>query len=363
MLDGLLNGDGAEFVGILGMLERDYAGATSAAALARWERYRGVVVCPVCQGSRLRPEARSVMIAGRAIHEVARLTVEESRTFFATIAFSDRDALIAEAPVAQIQNRLDFLVKVGLAYLTLDRAADSLSGGELQRIRLASSIGSGLVGVCYVLDEPSIGLHPRDNSRLIEALRALERQGNSVVVVEHDEAIMRAADHLIDLGPGAGVEGGRLMAQGTPEKVCQNPQSLTGRYLSGKSSIPVPQRRAVNLRRAITIEGATTNNLKDITVAFPLSALVCVTGVSGSGKSSLVNETLTRAVTRRLQSAGPKPGPHRHLTGVSAIDKLVDIDQSPIGRTPRSNPATYTGLFDEIRKVFATTRRRADARL
>jgi excinuclease ABC subunit A len=354
--DALLNGDGKDVPGVLGILEREYAGATSQAALERWEKFRGVVACPACQGSRLRPEARSVTIAGRAIHEMTALAVAHSQEFFASLDFPANTAAIAAPIIAQIRSRLDFLAGVGLAYLTLGRAADSLSGGELQRIRLASSIGSGLVGVCYVLDEPSIGLHPRDSERLIRTLRALERQGNSVLVVEHDESIMRAADHLIDLGPGAGAEGGRLVAQGSPEEISRNSCSITGKYLAGATAIPIPQRRSVNLRRSITIEGVTTNNLKDVTVSFPLSAFVCVTGVSGSGKSSLVNETLVRALARRLSASGPKPGPHRRLTGVSAIDKLVEIDQSPIGRTPRSNPATYTGVFDEIRKVFASTR-------
>ncbi len=356
VLTGLLQGEGSEFPGVLGILEREFAGAATPAALQRWEKFRGVVACPECHGARLRSEARSVTIAGRAIHEATALTVEHARQFFAGLEFHDVALEIATPILTQIQSRLDFLGNVGLSYLTLDRAADSLSGGELQRIRLASSIGSGLVGVCYVLDEPSIGLHPRDNERLIRALRALEQQGNSVLVVEHDEAIMRAADYLIDLGPGAGVAGGHLVAQGTPAEVARNADSITGRFLAGTSSIPIPPRRPANPRRAITIEGVTTNNLKDVNVSFPLSTFICVTGVSGSGKSSLINETLVRAITRRLSGGGAKPGPHRRLTGVSNIDKLVEIDQSPIGRTPRSNPATYTGTFDEIRKVFAGTR-------
>ncbi len=246
---------------------------------------------------------------------------------------------------------------MGLDYLTLDRPAGTLSGGELQRVRLAAGLGSGLVGVCYVLDEPSIGLHPRDNRRLIDALGQLQSRGNTVVVVEHDETIMRRADWLVDLGPGAGRHGGRVVAQGTPEQIAANGQSLTGRYLAGVEKIPVPERRRrVAKTRAITIEGVTTNNLKNISVQFPLSALVCVTGVSGSGKSSLVDETLARALVRRLGGVAPKPGPHGSLRGASQIDKVVQIDQSPIGRTPRSNPATYTGVFDEIRKVFAGTR-------
>ncbi|HEY2841913.1 MAG TPA: excinuclease ABC subunit UvrA [Pirellulales bacterium] len=354
-LQALFYGE-ADFVGVLGMLDREFAGAKTPAAIERWERYRGVVVCPACLGSRLRPEARSVRVCGLPIHELTALSVERAQAFFADCKFPEATAQIAEPILVQVRLRLAFLMNVGLAYLTLDRSADSLSGGELQRIRLASSIGSGLVGVCYVLDEPSIGLHPRDNARLIAALRALEQMGNSVVVVEHDEAIMRAADYLIDLGPGAGVEGGQLVALGTPEEVCRNPASLTGRYLSGATRVPIPPRRPINLRKAITIEGVMTNNLKDVTVAFPLSALICVTGVSGSGKSSLINETLAPALTRRLGGLSPKPGPHRRLTGVSGIDKLIEIDQAPIGRTPRSNPATYTGMFDEIRKLFAASR-------
>ncbi len=252
---------------------------------------------------------------------------------------------------------MHFLGKVGLNYLTLDRPADTLSGGELQRVRLATGIGSGLVGVCYVLDEPSIGLHPRDNQRLIDALRDLQSQGNTVLVVEHDEAMMNQADQLIDIGPGAGAHGGRIVAQGTPPEVCDNPSSITGQYLSGTKSIPVPtERRRVAKTRSITIEGATTNNLKNVSARFPLGVFTCITGVSGSGKSSLVNETFAHAVQRRMLGVGPKPGPHTSLRGVNQIDKLIVIDQSPIGRSPRSNPATYVGIFDEIRKVFAGTR-------
>jgi len=317
----------------------------------------GEIVCPACKGARLRPEARSVRVGGRAIHELTGLAVRPAREFFASLTFADDEAPIGEPIVREIVARLDFLDSVGLDYLTLDRAADTLSGGELQRIRLAAGIGSGLVGVCYILDEPSIGLHPRDNQRLLGALRNLRRQGNTVLVVEHDEAIMRQADHLIDVGPGAGRHGGRIVAQGTPAEVEHSPDSLTGKYLSGELSIAPPAaRRRVSKTKAITIEGATANNLKHIDVAFPLSVLTCVSGVSGSGKSSLVHETLAKAVARRLNGGGPTPAPHTSLRGVSQIDKLVEIDQTPIGRSPRSNPATYTGLFDEIRQVFATTR-------
>ncbi len=321
------------------------------------ESFRGQVACPECQGARLRPEARAVRLAGRAIHEATAANVAAARTFFQRLEFPQDRRAIAEPIVSEILSRLAFLGKVGLGYLTLNRPAETLSGGELQRVRLASGLGSGLVGVCYVLDEPSIGLHPRDNQRLIEALKSLQARGNTVVVVEHDEAIMRRADWLVDLGPGAGRHGGRIVAEGTPAEVSANPASLTGRYLAGTEKIPVPaNRRRVAMSRAITIEGVTTNNLKGVTAKFPLSALVCVTGVSGSGKSSLLNETLARALVRRLGGIASKPGPHTSLRGASQIDKVVQIDQSPIGRTPRSNPATYTGMFDEIRKVFAGTR-------
>ncbi len=353
----LLHGDGKKSAGVLVLLEKEYATTTSETNHQRLEAFRGEVVCPACGGARLRPEARSVRIADTAIHQVTAMTVRQSREFFAQLAFHEEDQPIAQPVVSEIVSRLEFLDKVGLDYLTLDRPADTLSGGELQRVRLASGLGSGLVGVCYVLDEPSIGLHPRDNRRLIDAIHDLQSIGNTVVVVEHDEAIMRRADWLIDLGPAAGRHGGRVVAQGAPDLIAEHPDSLTGRYLSGTLGIPTPQRRRkVAKTRSIAIEGVRTNNLKDVTVWFPLSALVCVTGVSGSGKSSLLNETLARALIRRLGGVAPKPGPHASLRGTSRVDKVVVIDQSPIGRTPRSNPATYAGVFDEIRKVFANTR-------
>ena len=353
----LLHGDGKRFPGILVLLEKEYATTASDAHRQRLETFRGEVPCADCGGARLRPEARAVRVAGKAIHEVTALTVRQAREFFAQLGFPEDLEAIARPILSEIASRLEFLDRVGLEYLTLDRPADTLSGGELQRVRLATGLGSGLVGVCYVLDEPSIGLHPRDNQRLIDAMRDLQGRGNTVVVVEHDETIMHRADWLIDLGPGAGRHGGRIVAQGTPQEVGANPQSVTGRYLSGQLRIPVPpRRRPIAKTRAITLEGVATNNLKNVTVQFPLSALVCVTGVSGSGKSSLLDETLARALVRRLGGIGPKPGPHASLRGAGRIDKVVQIDQSPIGRTPRSNPATYTGVFDEIRKVFAATR-------
>jgi len=353
----LLHGDGKRFHGLLAILRKEYATTASQAKRERLEAFRGQVVCPGCKGARLRPEARAVRLAGRAIHEVTALSVAAARAFFRDLAFAEDRLPIAQPLLNEISARLAFLDKVGLEYLTLDRPAETLSGGELQRVRLASGLGSGLVGACYVLDEPSIGLHPRDNARLIEALQQLKAAGNTVVVVEHDETIMRRADWLVDLGPGAGRNGGRIVAEGTPEQLAAEARSLTGRYLAGRERIPLPdRRRRVATSRAITIAGVTTNNLKNITVTFPLSALVCVTGVSGSGKSSLLSETLARAMIRRLGGLAPKPGPHTSLRGTSQVQKVVEVDQHPIGRSPRSNPATYTGVFDEIRKVFAGTR-------
>ncbi len=353
----LLGGDGKSFSGLLTMLEQEYVTATEPAKRERLEAFRGPVPCSACGGARLRPEARACTLAALPIHQIAALPVSAAKTWFAGLEFAPEDQPIARPLVTDISKRLDFLDRVGVEYLTLDRPADTLSGGELQRVRLATGIGSGLVGVCYVLDEPSIGLHQRDNQRLIDALRNLQQQGNTVLVVEHDEAMMRSADRLVDIGPGAGLHGGRIVAQGTPAEVAADPLSITGRYLSGAVQIPVPPaRRRLAKTRSISLEGVTTNNLKDVDLRIPLGALVCVTGVSGSGKSSLINETLARALARRLGGVGPKPGPHRSLRGASQIDKLIEVDQSPIGRTPRSNPATYTGVFDEIRKVYAGTR-------
>ena len=352
----LLEGDGKKLVGVLSMLDKEQAVADD----ERREQlgaFRGHVTCPQCGGARLRPEARSVRVGGRAIHEAVALTVRQAREFFAGLEFDEDEQPIARPLLSEINARLAFLDRLGLEYLTLDRPADTLSGGELQRVRLATGMGSGLVGVCYVLDEPSIGLHPRDTQRLIDAIRDLQTRGNTVVVVEHDEAVMRQADWLIDMGPGAGQHGGQIVAQGTPAQVTADPASLTGRYLSGAERIPVPaERRRPSKSKMLVIEGATANNLKDLAVSFPLSTLTCVTGVSGSGKSSLLHETLARAVIRKLGGIAPKPGPHTALRGASKLEKVVLVDQGPIGRSPRSNPATYTGVFDEIRKVFAATR-------
>ncbi len=353
----LLYGSGKQFPGVLAMLEAEYEGTTSDSKRQRLETFRGEVVCKECGGARIREEARSVFVGGMAIHHITAMSVSQARQAFENLEFDEEDLPIAHPITSEICGRLEFLETVGLEYLTLDRPAGTLSGGELQRVRLAAGLGSGLVGVCYVLDEPSIGLHPRDNQRLIEALRHLQQQGNTVIVVEHDEAIMRQSDWLVDLGPGAGAHGGQIVVQGTPDEVGGNGHSLTGRYLTGEQRIHLPKRRRRTAKtRSITIEGVSTNNLQNVTVRVPLSAFVCVTGVSGSGKSSLLNETLSRALVRRLGGIAPKPGPHASLRGVNQIAKVVTVDQSPIGRTPRSNPATYTGVFDEIRKVFAGTR-------
>jgi excinuclease ABC subunit A len=353
----LLRGDAKKYQGLLTLLEKELATATDEERQEQLTAYRGDVPCSSCGGSRLRPEALGVRVAGKNIHQIVRQSVSDSRTFFAGLTFAGQDAEVAKPIIAEISSRLGFLAKVGLGYITLERATDTLSGGEFQRIRLATGIGSGLAGICYILDEPSIGLHPRDNQRLIEALRELQRNDSTVLVVEHDEAMMRQADQLIDMGPGAGLRGGQIIAQGLPEEVAANAQSLTGAYLSRKRQIEVPaERRKISKTRSIVLEGVTTNNLRNVTATFPLGVFVAITGVSGSGKSSLVNETLSHALVRRLGGVARRPGSHTALRGVSQIDKIVEIDQSPIGRSPRSNAATYTGAFDEIRKVFAATR-------
>jgi excinuclease ABC subunit A len=316
-------------------------------------------VCATCHGTRLKPEARAVKIADKAIYEVAAQSVSESRQFLTQYRkqVHEGDRPIAEPILRELDRRLEFLMRVGVDYLTLDRPADTLSGGEMQRVRLATAIGSGLVGTCYVLDEPSIGLHPRDNARLIAALRDLQQQGNSVLVVEHDDAMMLAADHLIDIGPGAGLHGGQVVAQGAPAEVCGNGDSLTGQYLSGQRKIDVPtERRPPQAKAAIELSGARLHNLKNVELRIPLGLFVCVTGVSGSGKSSLINDTLVPALAKHLGLVSRRPGPFDRLSGAKQIDKLIEIDQQPIGRSPRSNPATYCGVFDEIRRVFAATR-------
>ncbi len=316
-------------------------------------------ICDACGGGRLRPEALSVLIDSLAIHQLTAMPLSDATAWFESLdsRLGDVQRAIAKPIRIEVSKRLAFLQKVGVGYLTLDRGADSLSGGELQRVRLATSIGSGLVGVCYVLDEPSIGLHPADHDRLIASIRELQQQGNTVVIVEHDEASMRAADCLIDIGPGAGNRGGRLISQGTPQQVAADKNSLTGDYLSGRLSIPIPAQRRIPTDDAwLVLTGATTHNLKNVTARIPLGLLVGVSGVSGSGKSSLINDTLYPALAVSLGLVSPPPGLFKKLSGAENIDKLIPIDQSPIGRTPRSCPATYAGVLDEIRKVYAATR-------
>lgn len=341
--------------GVLNMLEKEYATAIQRGRVEFLDMYRDATPCRACEGSRLRAEGRNVFLNDLPIHVVSEMPISQTREFLTSLEFEDRELKIAQPIITDMLKRLDFLDRVGAGYLTLQRTATSLSGGELQRVRLAAGVGSGVVGSCYVLDEPSIGLHPRDNDRLIGALRDLQARGNTVVVVEHDEEIMRQADWLIDIGPGAGEHGGKIVAQGAPADVIAG-DSLTGRFLAGREKIDVPEkRRRLSKNRSLTIEGATMNNLQSVSARFPLEALVCVTGVSGSGKSSLVNDTLGPAMIHRLGQAA-RPGPFTSLRGVSNIDKVIRIDQSPIGRTPRSNAATHSGAFDEIRKVFAAAK-------
>jgi excinuclease ABC subunit A len=350
----LLAGDGAKFPGVLAHLEMDYAAASSDKTRDRLAEFRGAVHCSECGGSRLRPEARSVRIAGRAIHEITALGIAPARDFFAGLTFPAALEPVGKPLTAEIVRRLEFLIEVGVDYLTLDRSADSLSGGEMQRVRLASGIGSGLVGVLYILDEPSIGLHPRDNARLIESLRRLQRQGNSVLIVEHDETVMREADWIVDVGPGAGDRGGQIVAQGPPAEIADDPKSITGGYLSGRLRIDPPaKRRRFAKTKVLELEGARLHNLQSVDFALPLGLLTCVTGVSGSGKSSLVVDTLAAALARKLNGAAVQPGPYKALRGAAKLDRMVHVDQSPIGRTPRSNPATFTGAWDEIRRIFA----------
>ncbi|MGB7329389.1 MAG: excinuclease ABC subunit UvrA [Rubripirellula sp.] len=314
-------------------------------------------ICQSCEGSRLRPEARRVTIGDVSIDRLTAMSLSGAKDWMDQVAdhTSALHTKVAAPIVREVTRRLEFLMRVGVTYLTLDRAADSLSGGELQRVRLATSIGSGLVGVCYVLDEPSIGLHPADHDRLIDCIRQLQTQGNTVVIVEHDEATMRHADFLVDVGPGAGKHGGRIISRGTPDEVASDPNSLTGAYLQGTRSVPIPKTRR-ETKDWLTITDVTTHNLKKVTAEFPLGTLVGISGVSGSGKSSLVNDTLYPALAKKLGLVSAKPGPFKSLRGATKIDKLIPIDQAPIGRSPRSCPATYAGVLDEVRKVFARTR-------
>ena len=343
------------YEGVVNNLERRYRETQSEYMRAEIERFMRVKPCQACNGARLRPESLAVRVGGKNIQELTALTALEAREFLRGLRLSAREETIARQVLKEIDARLGFLVNVGLDYLTLDRAAGTLSGGEAQRIRLATQIGSSLVGVLYILDEPSIGLHQRDNQRLIDTLKGLRDLGNTLIVVEHDESMIRQADYIVDIGPGAGAHGGEIVAAGTVEEIMACPRSITGDYLAGRRRIPVPERRRPGNGKFLEVLGAAEHNLKSIDVRIPLGLFVCVTGVSGSGKSTLVNEILHPALARALNRAHTRPGRHREIRGLEHLDKVIAIDQSPIGRTPRSNPATYTGVFDHIREVFAQT--------
>ncbi len=344
------------FEGVLPNMQRRYRETESSMVREELARYVSSRSCPECHGSRLNRSARHVFVAERSLPEISRLSVGEATGFFKGLKLPGKRGKIAEKILKEIIERLGFLVDVGLDYLSLERSAETLSGGEAQRIRLASQIGSGLVGVMYILDEPSIGLHQRDNKRLLNTLTRLRDLGNTVIVVEHDEEAIRSADHVLDMGPGAGVHGGRIVAQGKPEDVESNSASLTGQYLSGHRRIEIPeQRKPIESRRELRINGARGNNLRNVDVTLPLGVMTCVTGVSGSGKSTLINDTLYKYLAREMNKASVTPAPCDGIEGLDHVDKVIDIDQSPIGRTPRSNPATYTGLFTPIRELFAGT--------
>ncbi|WP_136524045.1 excinuclease ABC subunit UvrA [Geomonas ferrireducens] len=340
------------FEGVLNNLERRHRESESEQVREELEKYMGVMPCPTCEGARLKKEALHVTVGERNIRQVTALSIKDSLAFFAALSLTDKEEDIARRILKEIRERLNFLVNVGLDYLSLDRSSGTLSGGEGQRIRLATQIGSSLVGVLYILDEPSIGLHQRDNGRLLSTLRHLRDIGNTVLVVEHDEETITEADWVIDMGPGAGVHGGEVVAEGTPAEIMANPHSLTGRYLSGALTIPIPKKRRKG-HRFLHIEGAAENNLKNVSVDVPLGVMTCITGVSGSGKSSLIIDTLYKTLNQRLYKSREKAGAVRAIRGTEVLDKVINIDQSPIGRTPRSNPATYTGLFTEIREIFA----------
>ena len=348
------------FEGIIPNLERRFRETPSDAMRKELEECMSTSPCPRCHGDRLSDMARAVTVGGLGLAEFCRLTVSKALSFVEELRLEGNQAVIAAPIVKEIQARLCFLRDVGLQYLTLSRSAGTLSGGESQRIRLATQIGSSLMGVLYILDEPSIGLHQRDNSKLLETLKHLRDLGNTLVVVEHDEDTMRAADFIVDVGPGAGVHGGEIVAAGTLDEIMACPRSLTGQYLSGVKKIPVPAHRRAGSGNYLTVRGARENNLQDIDVSIPLGTFTCVTGVSGSGKSSLVNEVLYKTLAAKLNHARTRPGAHDGVEGLEHLDKVIAIDQSPIGRTPRSNPATYTGLFNDIRDLFAAT---ADAKM
>ncbi|MCS5503284.1 excinuclease ABC subunit UvrA [Lysinibacillus sp. A4] len=344
-----------EFEGVVRNVERRFKETTSDYVREQMEKYMAQQACPSCKGYRLKPETLAVKVADKHIGEVTQYSIQEADTFFKELDLTEKDMQIARLVLREIEERLGFLVNVGLDYLTLSRAAGTLSGGEAQRIRLATQIGSRLTGVLYILDEPSIGLHQRDNDRLISTLQNMRDIGNTLIVVEHDEDTMLAADYLIDVGPGAGVHGGQIVAAGTPQEVMNNAKSLTGQYLSGRKFIPLPIERRQPNGRKLSIKGAKENNLRNVKVDVPLGLFVAVTGVSGSGKSTLINEILYKSLAQKLNRSKVKPGEHKEVTGIDELEKVIDIDQSPIGRTPRSNPATYTGVFDDIRDVFAAT--------
>ncbi|KRM98335.1 excinuclease abc subunit a [Lactobacillus taiwanensis DSM 21401] len=344
-----------EFEGILNNIERRYHHPMSKFMRDAMGKYMTELTCATCHGKRLNEKALAVKVNGKDIAEASDLSIANALEFFDSVELTEQEEMIAKPILKEVHDRLTFLINVGLDYLTLSRSAGTLSGGEAQRIRLATQIGSNLSGVMYILDEPSIGLHQRDNDRLISSLKKMRDLGNSLIVVEHDDETMKQADYLVDMGPGAGVYGGKVMAAGTPKEVMNNPKSLTGQYLSGKKIVPVPLGRRKGNGKKITVTGATENNLKDISVDFPLGKFVVVTGVSGSGKSTLVNLILKRALAQKLNNNSAKPGKYKSIKGYKNIEKIIDIDQSPIGRTPRSNPATYTSVFDDIRTLFAQT--------
>ncbi|KZE77854.1 ABC-ATPase UvrA [Paenibacillus elgii] len=343
------------FEGIVNNLERRYRETFSDGIREHIENYMSAKPCGKCKGARLKPETLAVTVAEKNIAHVTSLSIGEAQQWFDSLKLTDRETQIAHLILKEIKERLGFLVNVGLDYLTMHRAAGTLSGGEAQRIRLATQIGSSLMGVLYILDEPSIGLHQRDNDRLIQTLEHMRNLGNTLIVVEHDEDTMLAADYIIDIGPGAGIHGGQVIAQGTPKEIMQDEQSLTGQYLSGRKFIPVPAERRKPNGKWLEIRGAKENNLRGVNVKFPLGVFGCVTGVSGSGKSTLINEILYKTLAKELNGAKVRPGDYKEFKGLEHVDKVIDIDQSPIGRTPRSNPATYTGVFDDIRDVFSAT--------